>query len=306
MGQRLPHKSNQIIKKGDFLPFFSYFRTKNNKMKTLSVFSFLIILIPHMNLHGQTSNQAFFYSATFTPDSTNVNIKGTDYMVLWTGDNYSVFESYYGYQLDSVQTVTTSKSNNPKDVNLDALIRSVSSMKKPSYKYRIHKSWKDEQITFYQNLFFDNYVYSQPLKMNGWKIENEFKDVLGFKCQKASIAHAGRNFIAWFTEDIPLSDGPYVFNGLPGLIMEVKDIQNHYSFELVGIQNSSIEMSKLVLPKTIALSKNQFFSTKKALYKDVRKALLGKPAGSTSDESIRKVQERYDKSNNPLELVWDK
>jgi GLPGLI family protein len=275
-------------------------------MKNLSVFSFILVLISSMNLHGQTSNQAFFYSATFTPDSTNITIKGTDYMVLWVGDNYSLFESYYGYQLDSVQAAASSKSNNPKDVNLDALIGSVLSMKKPSYKFRIHKSWKDEQITFYQNLFFDNYVFTQPLKMNGWKIEKEFKDILGLKCQKASIDYSGRSFIAWFTEDIPMSDGPYVFNGLPGLILEVKDTQNYYSFELVGVQKSIVEMDKRVLPKTISLSKNQFFLTKKALYKDVRKALLGKPAGSTSDESIRMVQERYDKSNNPLELVVDK
>jgi GLPGLI family protein len=275
-------------------------------MKNLSVFSFILVLISSMNLHGQTSNQAFFYSATFTPDSTNITIKGTDYMVLWVGDNYSLFESYYGYQLDSVQAAASSKSNNPKDVNLDALIGSVLSMKKPSYKFRIHKSWKDEQITFYQNLFFDNYVFTQPLKMNGWKIEKEFKDILGLKCQKASIDYSGRSFIAWFTEDIPMSDGPYVFNGLPGLILEVKDTQNYYSFELVGVQKSIVEMDKRVLPKTISLSKNQFFLTKQALYKDVRKALLGKPAGSTSDESIRMVQERYDKSNNPLELVVDK
>ncbi|MDG1277829.1 MAG: GLPGLI family protein [Algoriphagus sp.] len=275
-------------------------------MKNLSVFTFILVLISSIRLHGQTSNQAFFYSATFTPDSTNITIKGTDYMVLWVGDNYSVFESYYGYQLDSVQAAASSKTNNPKDVNLDALIGSVLSMKKPSYKFRIHKSWKDEQITFYQNLFFDNYVFIQPLKMNGWKIEKEFKDILGLKCQKASIDYSGRSFIAWFTEDIPMSDGPYVFNGLPGLILEVKDTQNYYSFELVGVQKSIVEMDKRVLPKTISLSKNQFFLTKKALYKDVRKALLGKPAGSTSDESIRMVQERYDKSNNPLELVVDK
>ncbi|WP_075348597.1 GLPGLI family protein [Algoriphagus marinus] len=275
-------------------------------MKNLSVFSFVIALLSFIHVYGQTSNQAFFYSATFTPDSTNITIKGTDYMVLWAGDNNSVFESYYGYQLDSFQTAASSKSNNPKEVNMDAILNTVISMKKPSYKYRIHKSWKDEQITFYQNLFFDNYVYSQPLKMNGWKIEKEFKDVLGFKCQKASIAYAGRNFIAWFTEEIPMSDGPYVFNGLPGLILEVKDTQSQYSFELVGIQNTAVEMDERVLPKTIALSKNQFFLTKKALYKDVRKALLGKPAGSASDESIRMVQERYDKSNNPLELVVDK
>jgi GLPGLI family protein len=259
-----------------------------------------------MHIHGQVSNQAFYYSASYSADSTDIDNRGTDYIVLWAGENYSVFESYYGYRLDSVQTAASNQSTNPKDLNMAAILSTVISMKQPSYKYRIHKSWKDEQIIFYQNLFFDNYVYSQPLKMNGWKIEKEFKDILGYNCQKASIAYAGRDFIAWFTEEIPMSDGPYVFNGLPGLILEVKDVQNHYSFELVGIQNISVEMDERVLPKTIALSKEQYFLTRKALLKDVRKALLGKPAGSASDESIRKVQERYDKSNNPLELVVEK
>ncbi|MHA7130687.1 GLPGLI family protein [Algoriphagus namhaensis] len=272
-------------------------------MKNTAFFLLLILSFP---LYGQRSNQAFFYAATFTPDSTDLSRQGSDYMVLWAGDNYSVFESYYGYQLDSVQTQASKESSNPRDVNMATLLNSVMSMKKPSFKYKIHKSWKDEQITFYQNLFFDNYVYTQPLEMKGWKIEQEYKDILGFNCQKASIAYGGRSFIVWFAEEIPMRDGPYVFNGLPGLILEVKDTQSHYSFELVGIQNTVVEMGGRVLEKTISLSKNQFFETKKALYKDVRKALLGKPEGSTSDESIRMVQARYGKANNPLELLVDK
>jgi len=272
-------------------------------MKKLTIFIILIALNSSKYLYGQESNQAFFYAATYTADSTNVDKKGTDYMVLWTGDNYSVFESYYGFQLDSAQVAASKQSDNPKDLNMTALLGTIISMKKPSFKFRIHKSLEESQITVYQNLFFDNYVYTQPLKMTGWKIENQYKEILGFKCQKATIQYAGRDFVAWFSEEIPLNDGPYVFNGLPGLIMQVEDVQKYYSFELVGIQNSSIEMSERVLPKTISLSKNQFFLTKKALYKDVRKALMGKPSSKVSDEDIRSVQKRYDKSNNPLELI---
>lgn len=55
--------------------------------------------------------------------------------------------------------------------------------------------------------------------MNSWNIEDQYREILGFKCQKASIRYPGRNFIAWFSEEIPLTDDPYVFNGLPGLIL---------------------------------------------------------------------------------------
>ena len=46
----------------------------------------------------------------------------------------------------------------------------------------------------------------------------------------------GRTWIAWFASEIPISDGPWKFNGLPGLIMEVYDAKKHFHFSLVGIE----------------------------------------------------------------------
>lgn len=264
---------------------------------------FLIVLVAGSHAYGQSSNRAFFYRAVGIQDSTNVEQRVEDFMVLWAGTGYSVYESYYQYQRDSVSEEMIKKSdNNPK--NLDpAALQAVISMKKPVFKEIVHKSSKGEQTTVYSNLFFDNYVYTQPLALTGWKIEDEYKEILGFKCQKAGITYSGRDFVAWFAEEIPLQDGPYVFNGLPGLILQVEDTKGFYKFELIGIENSSIEMDKRVLRNPIALSKKQFFLTKNALYNDVRKALLAKPNGVVTDEQIRKVQMRYDKANNPLELV---
>ncbi|MEB2774546.1 GLPGLI family protein [Algoriphagus sp. D3-2-R+10] len=273
--------------------------------KKKSIFIFMFLWCSSMNVFGQISDKAFFYSATYSSDSTDRNNLNTDFMVLWSGNNYSVFESYYRYQSDSFKTAVSNQSTNPRDLNMSAILGQMVSMKKPSFDFIIHKSWKEKEITAYNNLFFDNFEYTQPLKMDGWKIEDQYKEILGYKCQKASIHYAGRNFIAWYTEEIPLSDGPYVFNGLPGLILQLEDVQNYYRFELVGIRNTSIEMGERVLSKTISLPKEQFFLTKKSMYKDVRKALLGKPS-SVSDEAIRDVQVRYDKKNNPLELVVGK
>ena len=53
---------------------------------------------------------------------------------------------------------------------------------------------------------------------------------MGFNCQQATVHFRGRNYEAWFTEEIPTSVGPWKFFGLPGLILEVKDSQNRVYF----------------------------------------------------------------------------
>ncbi|WP_306454673.1 GLPGLI family protein, partial [Porphyromonas gingivalis] len=45
-----------------------------------------------------------------------------------------------------------------------------------------------------------------------------------------------RDCTAWYAEDIALSDGPYIFRGLPGLIVAIGSDDGEYVFELNGMQ----------------------------------------------------------------------
>lgn len=59
-----------------------------------------------------------------------------------------------------------------------------------------------------------------------WHIEDKFKEILGYSCQKATTTLTVRNgtkkeIIAWFTMEIPIPTGPFMYAGLPGLILEV-------------------------------------------------------------------------------------
>ena len=83
---------------------------------------------------------------------------------------------------------------------------------------------------FFINATFDNKNdwFMDTLKIINWKIENKFKKIEKFNCQKATCFFAGRNYNAWFTADIPLSYGPWKLNGLPGLILEVYDDESFF------------------------------------------------------------------------------
>ncbi|MGM0635677.1 MAG: GLPGLI family protein [Bacteroidota bacterium] len=68
-----------------------------------------------------------------------------------------------------------------------------------------------------------------------WELKEEYREILGFKCQKAvaknvdySQSDALHYPIAWFTPEIPLSFGPRGFNGLPGLILGLEVSGRYY------------------------------------------------------------------------------
>ncbi|WP_081414005.1 GLPGLI family protein [Chryseobacterium daeguense] len=66
----------------------------------------------------------------------------------------------------------------------------------------------------------------------------------GYKCNKASVSIGGKKFIAWFTHDIPISDGPYKFRGLPGLILKLNEVNNYIGFELISINKTSLPIEQ--------------------------------------------------------------
>ena len=54
-----------------------------------------------------------------------------------------------------------------------------------------------------------------------WKILAENDSVLSYLCSKAECQLKGRTWTAWFTAEIPISEGPWKLCGLPGLFLPV-------------------------------------------------------------------------------------
>ena len=101
---------------------------------------------------------------------------------------------------------------------------------------------------FFINATFDNKNewFMDTLKIINWKIENKFKKIEKFNCQKATCFFAGRNYNAWFCNDIPIRFGPNKFNGLPGLIIEIIDVENKFNYILKNFENNQ---NKVLLNK---------------------------------------------------------
>lgn len=92
-----------------------------------------------------------------------------------------------------------------------------------------------------------------------WKFHKGERVFNKIVCKKATTTFRGRTYTAWYTQEIPVSIGPWKFNGLPGLILYIEDDKKIYTWQLSQLQIP-------YTPKDIDIKK-QFSQRKK--YKEV-------------------------------------
>ncbi|TXI34211.1 MAG: GLPGLI family protein [Niabella sp.] len=96
-----------------------------------------------------------------------------------------------------------------------------------------------------QNRKYDNITY---------KIENEFKKIAGYNCQKAiGKLIDGSSFVVYFTKElIPVNtDFQYISKNLPGLVMQYDAVrgEDKITFTVSNIELSVVPLSKFDIPK---------------------------------------------------------
>lgn len=86
--------------------------------------------------------------------------------------------------------------------------------------------------------------HKRDLPQLPWEIQKQFsKKILGYQTHKAIIREDDKIIIeAWYTPNLPYKNGPYLYHGLPGLILEVT--QNPATEESVTLKVVSLDISK--------------------------------------------------------------
>ncbi len=101
----------------------------------------------------------------------------------------------------------------------------------------IYKNIKDKKLYIREFFYSVPYLVEEPnLPTITWVITDEKKLLGKFKCQKAKADFRGRSYTVWFTLDIPISNGPWKLQGLPGLILEAFDDSNEVNFLFTSIE----------------------------------------------------------------------
>ncbi|NND15909.1 MAG: GLPGLI family protein [Eudoraea sp.] len=79
-----------------------------------------------------------------------------------------------------------------------------------------------------------------------WDLHPEVKNIGQFECNKATCTFRGRDYVVWYTPDIPVFFGPWKLHGLPGLILEVMDKEGMFKAFFKKFSYDERDMSQYV------------------------------------------------------------
>ena len=191
--------------------------------------------------------------------------------------------------------------------------------------YEVDKDLSSQKITYKDRIARDVYTYEEDRAFN-WKILPEMTKIGDYKVQKAETDFAGRRWIAWFTQDVPVMDGPYKFSGLPGLIVKVEDSKGQYSFDLKETKKIAElpNVQQQRFGNTVTLKRKDYEKQLEKFRKDpvsfMTAASAGSPTPPMADgggnrgggmrqpdpqrmkEMQNRMKEEIRKNNNPLEF----
>ena len=247
-----------------------------------------------------TVEYVVMYELTFREDTSQLNRCRTENHMLSIGKKHEV-SSFRGY--DTYRRHKELKKAGDSGIT-DELIKTgrigevFRNIPSSAIKCSIFKNMTTKTISTTDHIYLQGmYEYEESFDCFNWLITSEIDTIHNYVCQKAICDFGGRTWEAWFTQELPFSDGPYKFCGLPGLILNIADTQNHYSWKFLSIEKPS-ELMMLYdrIEERTPTTKNDFFKLQ-----DRNKISHSISDISSDNKTVQKTIE-YERSwNNPIE-----
>jgi GLPGLI family protein len=122
--------------------------------------------------------------------------------------------------------------------------------------YGVYKDRAINKMKISEDFLGEKFLIADTLLLPKWTITKETKMILGKKCTKAVLGKV----TAWYCSDVPITDGPDVYWGLPGLIVSLNDGNNDYECQSIIFKSDK----KVVQPvKGKKVTKSQLEGIKK-------------------------------------------
>lgn len=279
--------------------------------KLLQLFILFYGVLSYAQLYKQDTLRGEFTYLLKAKFDTRTDNKHEELFSLQIGDNRAFFASVTSLKGDSVMATSGTTTRNA-DGSITLGWKKGVMIPKTGLSFTIIQS--NENIQYFRLVGMSLLTYKEPVIKN-WELVNETKVINTIICKKAKVTFKGRNWIAWYSLEIPLSYGPYKFNGLPGLIIKITDDKGDFDFELV----KSVSASRLK-GKLITIKKSRYTEAIETTQQKLKQALRNADANAAAvlasygttiikgQEIVRqrqKEREENKKYENPIELEKD-
>ena len=202
------------------------------------------------------------YELKFMPDTLERDKFKTQTMVLrMNTKGISVYQEYGKFRSDSV---IAARTRNGK-IKLSDTNEAIKYQTKARDNITIAKSWPEKHKILVRELIGldGTFYYTEDKTDFGWEVDfTQTKEIGGYTCHSAKGSYAGRDYQAWFTPEIPISDGPWLFCGLPGLILEVSSLDKEFLYTCMSIQAGTGPVSLRSLDDAFKTTRERFLKAK--------------------------------------------
>jgi GLPGLI family protein len=83
-----------------------------------------------------------------------------------------------------------------------------------------HTNYVHRQNKILVSQFGDKYRVKEPLIDFNWQSLPDKKIITGFECKRAYCIYKGDSVVVSYSDNLPVTFGPYTYTGLPGTILE--------------------------------------------------------------------------------------
>lgn len=288
--------------------------------KITLLFTVVLLFYGYKNLAAQEREPALakvVYEFIHVNDTTQRDKRHQEKMVLYLGLQTTLFGSYAS---ESAMEDVRQQMNDP---GFDGNIVMVAPGRTTREAY--YFTPQEQKLKQVYRVLSEFYMVDEEFPVFNWKIEENTKEIGGYTAQMATTQYKGRDYTAWFTTELPFQSGPWKFQGLPGLILEVADSREEVFFNYAGFDKIEAGSVNFGLPeKVIATDQKALDRLVEGVAKNPQAAMSARSQGGSSvglvtntgaasfdtskikSMTVRKAVDEGKTSvvdNNPLELT---
>lgn len=252
-----------------------------NTLLILGLFSFSSII-------AQTKNYKITYRHCVQIDTSKVLRDTIGVPAILIGDKNASHYSFYK-KIPKPKSISDEKQVKIEDLianKVEGSYRVKVGTTSDSAGNMVFHNKANDSIYVREKMTNEYVITAEKAPQINWIITDETTMIKTYKCIKATTHFRGRDYTAWFTTDIAITDAPWKFNGLPGLVMHIYDSKNQVKIYVESIEYPTTETVSSFYPVGTKISLDEYFSFKNNEYKKQLKSM----------ETMIRSQEGFDKT----------